>query len=239
MISFLTSAPPMDEETYAFTDENGFISEMRSALKKDSRALFICSDPRSIDRTETHAAKITESFQRSGIRLWRAILDGRNTEHAAELVQSAELIVLMGGHVPTQNRFFAETGLRELLAGYDGVIMGISAGSMNCAETVYAHPELDGEAVDPNYERFLQGLGLTKTMILPHYQEIKDDVLDGLRVFEEIAYPDSMGRRFYALVDGSYLLVKDGKEELRGEAYLIEDGRLTNISSVGDIIKMN
>ena len=35
--------------------------------------------------------------------------------------------------------------------------------------------------------------------------------------------PDSMGRSIYALVDGSFLLGKDGGEELRGEAYLIEN----------------
>ena len=70
---------------------------------------------------------------------------------------------------------------------------------MNCAETVYAQPEEEGEAVDPAYERFLPGLGLTQKMILPHYQAIRDDVLDGLCVMEDIAYPDSMGRQFYLL----------------------------------------
>ena len=105
--------------------------------------------------------------------------------------------------------------------------MGISAGSMNLASTVYAQPELEGEAADPLYERFLPGLGLTETMLLPHYQDCKDDVLDGKRVFEDIAYPDSMGRQFIAAPDGSYLLIKDGREELRGEYYMIKDGEIS------------
>ncbi|MCI8807833.1 MAG: hypothetical protein HFF21_06835 [Oscillospiraceae bacterium] len=58
---------------------------------------------------------------------------------------------------------------------------------------------------------------------------MKDNVLDGLRLYEDITYADSAGRRFYVLVDGSYLLGKDGGEELRGEAYLIENGALTQI----------
>ena len=91
-------------------------------------------------------------------------------------------------------------------------------GSMNSAEIVYAQPEREGEAVDPAYQRFLPGLGLTKTMLLPHYQENKDDILDGQRVYEDIAFSDSHGRVIYAIPDGSYLFCKDGKEELRGEA---------------------
>lgn len=30
---------------------------------------------------------------------------------------------------------------------------------MNCADTVYAQPEEPGEAVDPDYQRFIPGLG--------------------------------------------------------------------------------
>ena len=62
---------------------------------------------------------------------------------------------------------------------------------MNCAKTVYAHPERAGEAIDPQYKRFIPGLGLTKRMILPHYQMIKDDVLDNLRAMEDIGILNS------------------------------------------------
>ena len=155
------------------------------------------------------------------------ILDRRTQHKAAELTANSDLILLAGGNVPTQNRFFGEIGLKALLSGFEGVIMGISAGSMNSASTVYAQPEFEGEAADPLYERFLPGLGLTETMLLPHYQDCKDDVLDGKRVFEDIAYPDSMGRQFIAAPDGSYLLIKDGREELRGEYYMIKDGEIS------------
>ena len=84
----------------------------------------------------------------------------------------------------------------------------------------------------------ITGLDLTKTNLLPHYQEVKDDVLDGLRVFEDIACPDSIGRTFYAIPDGSYLFVKDGKEELRGEAYRVKDGLISRISSSGEVVPL-
>lgn len=125
------------------------------------------------------------------------------------------------------------------MKSFAGVVIAWSAGSMNSAETVYAHVELPGEAVDPDYKRFLPGLALTKTMILPHYQLIRNDVLDGLRIFEDVAYPDSHGRRFYCLTDGSYLYIHDGVEELYGEAYLIENGEIRQISDSGDILRIN
>ena len=106
------------------------------------------------------------------------------------------------------------------------------------AELVYAQPEREGEAADPSYQRFLPGLGLTKTMLLPHLQEVRDDVLDGLRLFEDITFADRFGRSFYAIPDGSYLLVGDGREELRGEAWLIKDGVMTQASREGEILRL-
>ena len=74
--------------------------------------------------------------------------------------------------------------------------------------------------------------------LLPHYQAVKDDVLDGLRVFQDIAYPDSVGKTFYAIPDGSYLFIGPGREELRGEAYRIRDGAIAQVASDGDIVML-
>jgi len=235
MIYFLTSSS-VTPGTNALNPENSFVEELKNVLPPRISGLFICSDPDNYERTDRFSASVLNSFEQAGFQFQQfKILDRRTELQAAKLVSDANFIILAGGHVPTQNRFFAQINLRELLKNWDGVLMGISAGTMNSAEVVYAHPEREGETA-PDFQKFLPGLGLTKTMVLPHYQMIKDDVLDGLRVFEDIAYPDSMGRRFYALVDGSYLFCKDGTEELRGEANLIEDGTLTQISKSGDIL---
>ena len=79
---------------------------------------------------------------------------------------------------------------------------------------VYAQPELEGAS---------------KLMILPHYQKIKDEVLDGKRLFEDITYSDSYGRKFYALEDGSYFLIENKTTTLFGAAYLIKDGFIKQI----------
>lgn len=109
---------------------------------------------------------------------------------------------------------------------------------MNCASTVYAQPELEGEAVDPDYRRFIPGLGLTEHMVVPHYQMLCGTVLDGLRVIEDITLPDSVGHRFFLLPDGSYILEEAGSATLYGEAYLAKDRTIEQICRQGECLRL-
>ena len=145
--------------------------------------------------------------------------------------------MLCGGHVPTQNHFFARIGLAGLFHSYHGIVMGVSAGSMNAARIVYAAPEEPGEAADPHYSRWLNGLGLTETRILPHYQFIREHVLDGQKV-EDIALADSRRRHFLALPDGSYILCADGSEALYGKAWYFADGMMEEINEDEDVLPL-
>ena len=104
---------------------------------------------------------------------------------------------------------------------------------------VYLQPEEEGESA-PEFVRFAEGLGITDINVLPHYQQVKDHMLDGLRLFEDVTYADSMGEIFFALVDGSYLLIEDsGEVTLFGEAYCIQDGEIEQISELGDVVQID
>lgn len=212
---------------------NGFTDQLRIRWKPESRVLFLAADPDSLERNDSLHRCFSQALPMSGLSIRDFTLcDSRNLA-ACENLGQYDCILLSGGHVPTQNAFFTRLELKEKLKDFSGILIGISAGTMNCAATVYAHPELEGEAVDPDYRRFLPGLGLTELMILPHYQSIKEDVLDGLRVFEDIAYPDSIGRSFLALNDGSYILTENGTSTLFGESYRIHNRVLTRICTDG------
>lgn len=237
---FITSSPYLDGADRAILNpENHFIDQLREVLPEFPRVLFVASDPQRHDLTCHFGIDTSIAFAQAGITFSSyTVLDGTNADDAAALVASSDFIVLAGGHVPTQNQFFREIGLRELLEGFDGTVMGISAGSMNLADTVYVQPEEEGEGIDPDFERFAQGLGLTDVNILPHYQKVKDDILDGLRLFEDISYPDSMGNAFFALPDGSYFYQDGDSQLLFGEAYLLRDGELTQLTRSGDCLDM-
>lgn len=237
---FITSSPYLDGADRAILNpENHFLENLRQALPPFPRALFVASDPEQHELTCSFGMDTSVAFSQAGIVFSAyAVLDGTNADRAAELIQNSDLLVFAGGHVPTQNQFFRDIGLREILEGFDGTVMGISAGSMNLADTVYVQPEEEGEGIDPDFERFSPGLGLTDVNILPHYQKVKDNILDGLRLFEDITYPDSQGNTFFALPDGSYFYQNDDALLLFGEAYLLRDGLLTQLTRSGDCLDM-
>ncbi|MBR2879578.1 MAG: dipeptidase E [Oscillospiraceae bacterium] len=233
---FLSSSPCLLGEE-KLNDANGFTDKLSEMLPSPCCCLFITSDRDNHPFTEGHGYAIKRSFEASGFEFSQYILlDGRNEEKAAGLIAGADLIILAGGHVPTQNRFFTYISLRELLNGFKGIIRGISAGSMNSAETVYVQPEEPGESITPDFIRFCPGLALCKAQILPHYNQVRDNCLDGRRLFEDITFGDSFGKRFTVLPDGSYVLCLNGEETVYGEAYSIQDGAIKKICENGNCI---
>lgn len=237
MIVFLTSSPggsyKVDGERIpcAFNPANGFVENLRKNWKENPRILIISSDPEAIGMNEGMKHILEQSFLMTDFSMSSIeICDFRNCDTLVPKICEYDVVILAGGHVPTQNAFFHKIHLKEALSGFGGILIGISAGTMNCAKTVYAVPELEGEAENPEYQRFISGLGITELMIMPHYQEMKDTVLDGMRVMEEIVYPDSLGREILCLPDGSYVLMDGESATLFGDAYLVKDGVLKPVS---------
>lgn len=237
MIAFLTSSPCIYGAPRAILNpENQFVSNLFSCLPPNPKCLFICSAPDDPGFTDRVSCEMAAAFREAGMEFSRLYkLDRRNQGDAQMLIWKSDLIILSGGHVPTQNEFFQEIHLKELLENYQGVILGISAGTMNAAARVYAQPEEAGESV-PEFRRFLPGLGITHVNVLPHYQQVKDYMLDGKRLFEDVTYADSYGERFFVFVDGTYLLIEDDQTFLYGQAYCLQDGQMEQISELGDIV---
>ncbi|MDO5132172.1 MAG: Type 1 glutamine amidotransferase-like domain-containing protein [Eubacteriales bacterium] len=242
MILFLTSSPigiyrsrePLDYS--GFNPTNGMVEELKCSWTDGSRCLLVSAFPDEYSVNDSMRQEYEEILRDTGLSFsFMDICDSRNGREKADKLCGYDFVILGGGHVPTENAFFTETGLAERFRDYEGIVMGISAGSMNCARIVYAQPELPGEALDPSYRRFIPGLGLTEYNLLPHYNAVRNDYVDGLRLMEDITFPDSIGRTFYAITDGSYLFQKDGRAEIRGEAYRIRDGRIEQISRNGEI----
>lgn len=235
MIVYLTSSPCIDGAPRAILNpQNGFLDRLRCDLPANPRCLFVASSPDDRDATCEFGAAMFCAFAEAGIHFSAyRILDRWTEEFAAELIQDSDFIILAGGHVPTQNAFFQEIQLGVLLQGYEGVVMGISAGTMNAASMVYMQPEEPGES-RPSFRRFAPGLGLTQVNVCPHYQKVRNMILDGKRLFEDITYPDSRGRTFFALPDGSYFRIQDSQTILHGEAWRIRNGILEKLTRNGE-----
>ena len=215
-------------------DANGLLDKLKNIWPANARVLMICADPRDYEKNDSVLYCLRGAFPMSGLSVSSVEMCDDRNEDLAENICGFDVIILTGGHVPTQNAFFGRIGLREKLKNFDGILIAWSAGSMNCADIVYAGPELDGEAIDPDYKRWIPGLGLTSVNIFPHFQSLRDEMLDGLRLIEDITYADSMGNEILAINDGSYIVIEDGRTELFGEAYSILDGEEELICREGE-----
>ena len=218
-----------------FLTDNGLLDKLKELWVEDSKVMIICASPNDHEKNDSVCECLRESFPMSGLSIsYIEKCDDRN-EELIEKLSEMDVILLAGGHVPTQNIFMKKIGLKERLIDFNGLLIAWSAGSMNCASNVYAAPELEGEAVDADYSRWISGLGLTETNIFPHYQVLKDAYLDGLRVMEDITYVDSYTHEILAMNDGSYITIENGAEVLYGEAYRIKNGNLEMICRNGEV----
>jgi len=218
--------------------DNGLLDNLKSIWIANARVLIICANPDNHEKNDGIYACLKEALPMSGLSISSIDqCDDRNPD-IIENLENIDVLILAGGHVPTQNKFMKQLRLKERLAGFGGIVVAWSAGSMNCADMVYAAPEIEGEAVDPFYERWLPGLGLTDINMYPHFQKLRDDYLDGMRLIEDITFEDSVGHEIIALNDGSYIMIDDGQTTLYGEAYRIKDRQLTQICKDGEFITL-
>ena len=224
-----------------FGNENGVLDLIKKLTPKQKNFVFIASVESNYEATDIKANVTFDSFKLTFPFDNYIILDGRTKDQAKEIIENADLIFLCGGHVPTQNQFFHNINLRKIIQNTNALIVGGSAGSMNSADIVYAQPELDGESIDPNYKKYIKGLGLTNISILPHFEQRQDYTLDGKNIFNEISLPDSMIRPFIAYSDGAYIYDNGKTQLMYGKAYLFDNGSYQQISkdnAVTDITEL-
>ena len=237
MTLFVTSSPFIEGAPRAIlSNANGFIDRIRGCLPANPSVVFVCSDPKDHEGTCQFAAITTAAFAEAGIAFGSyQVLDGTTVHKSYGMIAHCDFVVLSGGHVPTQNAFFRKIRLRHLLHNFQGTVMGISAGSMNMAGTVYMQPEEEGESV-PEFKRFAPGLALTPVNILPHYQKAKDYIIDGKRLYEDVTFADSMGHEFFMLPDNSYFYQDNQGLLLCGKAYRLRDGITEQLTDDEDVL---
>lgn len=217
---------PRGEYRERLDGSNGFAERLKSLWKSPMDILLISSCPEDHRQSTAMRHLYSRIFRNENMPVGGfRVLDYTDTD--ANL--NCGCVILSGGPTFRQGRFFRELGLKEKIRDYQGIILGISAGTMNSATLVYARPEEPEQLTDSQYERFYPGLGLTDKMILPHYQEEKNSLLAGKRLYEDITLPDSRGRAFYAFPDGTYLYISEGSEQICGEAYIIRDGAISRL----------
>lgn len=229
--------PDGTEYPVPIKNDNNFLTKLKEAWQpyNNVKVLMIASRPTTHETNDFYLGIYRESLEMSGLSIDKMDLydDRRNYN-----IHDYDVLILSGGHVPTQNAFFKSINLKDKIHDFDGVIVSLSAGSMNSAETVYSLPEERGEAEDPNYQRYFDGLGLYDIRMFPHFQYFNGRSLDGLDMVHDIALKDSFNEDIYALDDGVYFYKKDDVLYLCGSAFYMKDGKMTTIGTDGEMTKI-
>ena len=166
---FLTSGPHFYKDgKYGLISDRvtnkDLILELKRELKGYSNLVFICSSPSDYENTEKYSSLIAKSLSLSGLKFDMVdIIDDRNWLFSRSLVSNADLIILLGGDTLSQMEFFNNIELSEKLKKCSGLILGISAGTINMAKNAYCSKDKDGET------SYYEGLGLTNINIEPHF----------------------------------------------------------------------
>ncbi len=231
MVLYLTSSFIPHQELGSYEkleplDRYGFFEDLRKEWPGPANFLYVPCNPKATEENEHQMKRVLDAFEVSELPIKDTkVLDEKSSAKAC--ADWADVIYLADGHAPTQLNFMKRVGLKSAISDFGGIVIGLSSGAANAAYYVYHMPEREGEAMDPNFIRFSDGLDLTNIQIIPHKDYIQTLKVDGLSLVDDIIVPDSFGCKFYFISDESYFKAKDGRTIFKGKGEIIEDGLVT------------
>jgi len=198
--------------SFDFEDKE-FLDKLKAVMKDDFKEkenmVFVASDPDDKKTSDNEVREYKKFFKKLNINEFN-LIDSRTSKFAAiKHIENANVVMFMSGDPLAQIKFIREYEIDGLMDGFKGIIMGVSAGSMNIAN--HAHCSRFSRSSD---SKDYNGMGLIDITIDPHFEYknkyMKEDVIN--------SKIDIIG-----LPDPSYIRVdKYGSKTIYGE-YFIKD----------------
>ena len=221
-------------------NSNHFIDRLKLISPKINTFVFVASNPDGTLKTDDYANTIVQALNLDDFEINNLIIvDHRFNGDLEKTILSADVVFLAGGNVPTQNDYFKEINLKSILNKYDGVVIGQSAGSMNCNKIVYAQPEEDEEFDDVNFERRISGLGLVDFTIMPHMNSANEVDELGHPSVMQMCLEDSYDMPHYGICDYGFIEVVNNKATAYGRTMLIKNGECIELCGDRECIEVS
>ncbi len=189
------------------------VDMLSRVINKRERFAIIASYFESYELTDKFANIFYNKFVEAGLGFNQmSVVDGRMThEEAQKTIREADMVWISGGDTPTEYRSICEYGLDKVLREHKGVLMGVSAGTLNLGKIVLC-PKSNGY----NHQQIYDGLGCVDITAFSHYDmgDIAEDKL-------ELSYTYD----FYYMTDDSYILCVGNKKEFYGNIYFVSKGK--------------
>ena len=211
MVKILTSGFPN-----GFTDD--FSRLLKTHIKIGMNFVFVASEFENIyERTDWYCNHFLKMFSDCGINFGRSdVIDSRmSRETAHDVVRNADVLWLAGGDIPTQFAYLESYGLIPYIREQKGVIIGMSAGSINMAKTAVCTLTCEHEKLE-----IYEALGLVEFSVEPHLN--KDNIADELLVISE-------KNPLYGICDDGAIICMEDNISYIGDVFLIDNRHVTRV----------
>lgn len=201
--------------------EQGFNKVQRERLKKDIKnndtIVFIATTFDDYEKNDLYYNNLIKHFKNIDITFNKAyLIDNRVAKDLAkDYILKSNIIFLMGGDAKKQIDSVKEYDLFEILKSKQGIILGVSAGSMNQSSRVVYKNDYNNYVIE-DYE----GLGYIDINIYPHLDFNNIDYLK--EVFEVSNYTKTV-----ALPNDSFIRIENNNIDFVGEYYTIQNSKIT------------
>lgn len=201
--------------------EQGFNEIQREYLKKDIKnndtIVFIATTFDDYEKNDLYYNNLIKHFKNIDITFNKAYLINNRVDKdlAKDYILKSNIIFLMGGDTKKQIDSVKEYDLFEILKSKEGIILGVSAGSMNQSSRVVYKNDYNNYVIE-DYE----GLGYIDINIYPHLDFNNIDYLK--EVFEVSNYTKTV-----ALPNDSFIRIENNNIDFVGEYYTIQNSKIT------------
>lgn len=195
---------------------NGFTKKQKEFLKKDIKnnmnIVFIASSFDNYERNDIKHKELVKLFNDININFNSIyLIDNRiDSSKSKELIKKSDIIFLMGGDPKKEMDSIIEYDLVSDIKTKEGIIIGVSAGSMNQITNVIYKDEIDNNILIK-----YKGLGFFDTNIYPHVDINNKEYLQ--EIFEVSKYG-----KILCLPNSSFIRIENNKVDIIGEYYYIE-----------------
>ena len=93
--------------------ENGLLDRLQKHWKENSKVLIISADAGEIEINDSIRNIFAASFPMSGLSISKMYICDNRNENLVDKISDYDVLILAGGHVPTQNKFFERIRLKE------------------------------------------------------------------------------------------------------------------------------
>lgn len=171
--------------SYDVFENNKFIKLLQGKLKHEIVIADIASDFDIHAKNDIYAGQLQSLFEdKTNFEVTIKLVDSRlSIKEAKAIVDRADVLFLSGGDTYLQYQNLVRYELIKHIKEHSKLVIGMSAGALNMAETVCLPNHLD-KYVD-NLMMY-DGIGRVDFSILPHYDDYEADFIESLP--EEVLY---------------------------------------------------